>query len=100
MQTAPLESQNPAQPYGSPARVVYRSADDGLGSGPDFLVLIRLAVKAGTRRMRTESGLWLKNDAVLVELEVRLLDVFLQCEGHPIEASIVAGDARVAGFKR
>jgi hypothetical protein len=50
--------------------------------------------------MRTESGLWLKNDAVLVQLEVRLLDVFLQCEGHPIEASIVAGDARVAGFKR
>ena len=37
--------------------------------------------------MRTESGLWLKNDAVLVQLEVRLLDVFLQCEGHPIEAS-------------
>jgi hypothetical protein len=31
-----------------------------IGSGSDFLPLIRLAVKAGTRRKRTESGRWLK----------------------------------------
>jgi len=34
--------------------------DGADGSGSDFLPLIRLAVKAGTRRKRTESGRWLK----------------------------------------
>jgi hypothetical protein len=37
-----------------------RWAKGRFGSGSDFLPLIRLAVKAGTRRKRTESGRWLK----------------------------------------
>jgi hypothetical protein len=61
-----------------------------LGSGSDFLPLIRLAVKAGTRRKRTESGRWLKTthaDASLQTEETSMHNESLQKPEDPRQST-------------